>query len=195
VLHSEAGVRSIRGRGAQGLVSRRARLGAAASNFPTLPPVDTSKYQHTETVVIAASPAAVYDLVSDITRMGEWSPVCTAGEWHDDTQASFTGTNTTPDRTWQTKCRVDVADPGVEFAFTNLGMEGDAELVRWGYTFRAVDGGTEVTESWQVLENYDEFLTKLVPGMDVAQYLDGVKPVTQQGMAETLANLKAVAES
>ena len=58
-----------------------------------------------------------------------------------------------------------------------------------------LDGGTEVTESWQVLENYDGFLTKLVPGMDVAQYLDGVKPVTQQGMAETLANLKSVAES
>ena len=157
--------------------------------------MDTSKYQHTETIVIDAAPEAVYGLVSDVTRMGEWSPVCTAGEWHDDSQSSFTGTNTTPDRTWQTKCRVDVAEPGVEFAFTNLGMEGDAELVRWGYTFRAVDGGTEVTETWQVLEHYDEFLTKLVPGMDVAQYLDGVKPVTQQGMAETLANLKAVAES
>ena len=156
--------------------------------------MDTSKYQHTETVTIAASPEEVYDLVSDVTRMGEWSPVCKAGEWHDDGRTSFTGTNTTPDRTWQTKCRVDVAERGVEFAFTNLGMEGDAELVRWGYTFRPVDGGTQVTESWQVLENYDEFLTKLVPGMDVAQYLDGVKPVTQQGMAETLANLKSVAE-
>ena len=32
-----------------------------------------------------------------------------------------------------------------------------------------------------MLESYDEFLTKLVPGMDVAQYLDGVKPVTQEG--------------
>jgi uncharacterized protein YndB with AHSA1/START domain len=157
--------------------------------------MDTSNYQHTETITIAAPPEEVYDLVSDVTRMGEWSPVCTEGVWHDDGQTSFTGTNTTPDRTWQTKCRVDVAERGVEFAFTNLGMEGDAELVRWGYTFRPVDGGSEVTESWQVLENYDEFLTKLVPGMDVAQYLDGVKPVTQQGMAETLANLKAVAES
>ena len=47
----------------------------------------------------------------------------------------------------------------------------------------------------RIIEHYDEFLTKLVPGMDVAQYLDGVKPVTQQGMADTLANLKAVAES
>src|SRR5262245_13745434 len=157
--------------------------------------MDVTPYQHTETVTIAAPPEAVYALVADVTRMGEWSPVCTGGEWHDDTQSSFTGTNTTPERTWQTKCRVEVAEPGAEFTFVNMGMEGDGDLVRWGYTFREVDGGTEVTESWQVLEHYDEFLTKLVPGMDVAQYLDGVKPVTQQGMAETLSNLKAVAES
>jgi hypothetical protein len=31
--------------------------------------------------------------------------------------------------------------------------------------------------------------------MDVSEYLDGVKPVTQQGMADTLAKLKAAAES
>jgi hypothetical protein len=157
--------------------------------------VDLTPYQHQESITVAASPEVVYNLVADVTRMGEWSPVCTAGEWHDDTRTSFTGTNTTPDRTWQTKCRVDVAEPGKEFAFVNLGMEGDAELVRWGYTFRAVDDGTEVTESWQVLPGYDAFLNKIAPSLDVGEYLAGVKPVTEQGMAETLARLKAVAES
>ena len=157
--------------------------------------MDTSSYQHTETVTIAASPEEVYDLVSDITRMGEWSPVTTAGEWLDDDQAWFLGTNTTPERTWQTRCKVIVADRGTEFAFINGGMEGAHELVRWGYTFRAVDGGTEVTESWEVLPGYGDYITGLVPDMDVVQYLDGVKPVTQQGMAETLAALKDVAES
>jgi hypothetical protein len=157
--------------------------------------MDTSNYQHTETITIATSPEAAYDLVSDITRMGEWSPVATAGEWLDDDRTWFLGTNTTPERTWQTKCKVVTADRGTEFAFINGGMEGDHELVRWGYMFRAVDGGTEVTESWQVLAGYGDFITGLVPDMDVVQYLDGVKPVTQQGMADTLASLKAVAES
>jgi len=160
-----------------------------------LPDVDTSKYQHRESVTVDASPEAVYDMVSDVTRMGEWSPVCTGGEWHDDSQTSFTGTNVTPERTWQTKCRVDVAERGKEFTFTNLGMEGDTELVRWSYTFAAKGDGTEVTESWQVLPDYDVFLNRIVPDMDVAQYLDGVKPVTQQGMADTLAKLKAAAEA
>lgn len=32
---------------------------------------------------IAASPEAVYDAISDVTRMGEWSEECHACEWHD----------------------------------------------------------------------------------------------------------------
>jgi hypothetical protein len=157
--------------------------------------MDVTAYQHSETVTIAASPDEVYDLVADITRMGEWSPVVTEGEWLDDDRTWFLGTNSIPERTWQTKCKVIVADRGTEFAFINGGMEGEHELVRWGYTFEAVDGGTEVTEYWEVLAGYGEYINSLAPDMDVAQYLDGVKPVTQQGMADTLAALKAVAES
>ena len=157
--------------------------------------MDVTPYQHTETITITISPDEAYDLVADITRMGEWSPVVTAGEWLDDDRVWFLGTNTTPERTWQTRCKVIAADRGTEFAFINGGMEGDHELVRWGYTFLAVDGGTEVTESWEVLPGYHDFITGLVPDMNVAEYLDGVKPVTQQGMADTLASLKSVAES
>ncbi|HAY67306.1 MAG TPA: hypothetical protein DCY82_03325, partial [Acidimicrobiaceae bacterium] len=32
---------------------------------------------HEASIEIAASPEAVYDLVSDVTRMGEWSPEST----------------------------------------------------------------------------------------------------------------------
>ena len=33
------------------------------------------------TIEIAASPESVYDLIADITRMGEWSPECYRCEW------------------------------------------------------------------------------------------------------------------
>jgi len=103
-------------------------------------------------------------------------------------------TNTTPERTWQTKCRVDTAERGREFTFTNCGLEGDTELVRWSYRFAPAGDGTEVTEAWEVLPDYDKFLGRIAPSLDVRQYLDGVLPTTQTGMAQTLANLKAVAE-
>lgn len=157
--------------------------------------MDLNKYRHQETVTVAAPPEAVYDLIADITRIGEFSPVCSAGEWHDDSQVWFTGTNTTPDRTWATKCRVEVSERGEEFTFINCGMEGDVELVRWSYTFAPNGDVTEVTEAWEVLPGYEAFITGLVPGMDVVEYLDGVKPVTQQGMADTLAKLKVAAEA
>jgi len=60
--------------------------------------------------------------------------------------AWFTGRNELPERTWETRSQVVVADPGREFAF-----EVNGGWVRWGYTFAAVSGGTEVTESWEFL--------------------------------------------
>jgi len=37
--------------------------------------------QHETSVEIAASPQAVYDLVSAVTRMGEWSPENVGADW------------------------------------------------------------------------------------------------------------------
>jgi ribosome-associated toxin RatA of RatAB toxin-antitoxin module len=54
-------------------------------------------------IVVARAPEVLYDMVSDITRMGEWSPVCTAGWWDEGdgprVGAWFTGHNETPERT------------------------------------------------------------------------------------------------
>jgi hypothetical protein len=156
--------------------------------------MDLEPYRLTETVAVEASPDAVYDLVADVTRMGEWSPVCTSAAWDDESRTWFSGTNTTDERTWTTKCRVDVAERGTEFTFVNGGMTGDLDLVRWSYTFAPAGDGTEVSEHWEVLEGYPVFMERVAPGMDVAAYLDGVKPATRDGMAQTLANLKAAAE-
>ena len=153
--------------------------------------MDLTPYRHSETVTVAASPDVVYELVADVTRMGEWSPVCKAAEWLDDTRTWFSGTNSTPERSWTTKCRVDVAERGNEFTFVNCGMAGDTDLVRWSYTFEPSGTGTKVTEHWQVLPGYTDFMAAIAPGMDVAAYLDGVKPATQAGMRQTLANLQA----
>jgi hypothetical protein len=157
--------------------------------------MDLTKYQHSDSVVVDATPESTYALVADISRMGELSPVCKSAEWNDDTRTSFTGHNVTPDREWSTHCRVDVAEPGREFTFTNRGADDADDFVRWSYTFAPSGNGTEVTETWQVLPGFVDQVNRLAPDADVGQILDGMKPHTQQGIATTLANLKALAEA
>src|SRR5277367_5507665 len=106
--------------------------------------------RHAESVVIARPAEAVYDMISDVTRMGEWSPVCT-GCWWDEGEslrvgAWFTGRNVTPDREWETRSEVVVANRGRAFAFVVGGA-----WTRWSYSFEATDDGTVVTESWEFL--------------------------------------------
>jgi carbon monoxide dehydrogenase subunit G len=157
--------------------------------------MDLTKYQHTDMVFVDAPPAVVYALIADITRTGELSPVCKSAQWSDDEHTSFTGTNVTPEREWTTHCRVDVAEPGREFTFTNLGTDGKRDLVRWSYTFAPAGHGTEVTERWQVLPDMVDQVRSHAADVDVAQVLDSMVPRTQQGIAATLANVKAVAEA
>jgi hypothetical protein len=48
-----------------------------------------------ESIEIAAPPEVVYDLLADITRMGEWSPECYRCVWLDGATAAQVGTGTT----------------------------------------------------------------------------------------------------
>ena len=144
-------------------------------------------------IVVARAPEVLYDMVSDITRMGEWSPVCTGGRWDEGdgprVGAWFTGTNVTPERTWETRSEVVAADRGHEFAFVVGGTR-----VRWGYTFEPADGGTEVTESWEFLPDglalFDERFGDDAP----AQVADRTR-AAEVGIPATLAAIKAAAET
>jgi hypothetical protein len=115
--------------------------------------------------------------------------------WREGATTWFTGSNKSGELEWDTQCRVDVAERGREFTFTNCGFGGDLELVRWSYTFAPAADGAEVTERWEVLPAYPDFIEALLGGMSAEEYLDGVKPTTQEGMATTLANLKVAAEA
>lgn len=104
---------------------------------------------HQDSVTVDAGPGEVYDLVSDVSRTGEWSPVCEACWWDDDATAGqvgawFTGRNQVPGRTWETRSRVVVADRGREFAW----VVGDG-FVRWGFTVEPAGEASRLTQSWE----------------------------------------------
>ena len=152
-----------------------------------------SSLSYSESVVVARSPEDLYDMVSDVTRMGEWSPVCRACWWEDglgpQPGAWFTGRNELPERTWETRSQVVVADRGREFAFVVGGS-----WVRWGYTFTQVDGGTQVTESWEFLPDGVTRFRNRFGGDAPAQIADRAL-AARNGIPVTLAALKRSAES
>ena len=106
-------------------------------------------------IEIHAEPMAIYELISDIMRMGEWSPECYRCEWlHGATTAVegalFRGHNRLGNVRWHTDAIVTVADPGREFSFTTLHESGREETL-WRYELRPVGAGTEVIESYHFL--------------------------------------------
>ncbi len=107
--------------------------------------------------VIAASPEALYDIVSNLPKMGELSPENTGGMWVNgatgpEVGAEFRGTNSRGTKHWATTAVVERADRGREFAF--MVHVGPIKVARWGYRFEPVDGSTKVTETWEDLRNW-----------------------------------------
>jgi hypothetical protein len=154
--------------------------------------MDTSAYASRSSIVVEADAATLYALVSDVSNMGRWSPVCTGGAYDEDGEW-FTGTNAIGDSTWETRCRVVTAEPPHEFAFVNHGLDGRLPMVLWGFEFRPVsDATTEVTQTWEVLPSYAEGLGATEE--DATKVLDMMKELALTGMPATLAALKSDAE-
>jgi hypothetical protein len=148
---------------------------------------------HSQSVVVAASPEEVYDLVSDVTRTGEWSPVCVACWWDEGATGRagdwFTGRNVTPERTWETRSLVDVADRGREFAWLVGGSRA-----RWGYALEPVEGGTRLTESWEFLPDGLAFMAERY-GEDAPRQVEERTRAAHAGIPVTLAAIKRIAEA
>ena len=149
---------------------------------------------HSGSIVIARQADELYDMIADVTRMGEWSPVCKKCWWDDGdgprVGAWFTGHNEAPDRDpWDTRSQVVAASRGEEFAFTVGGR-----WTRWGYTFTPVAEGTQVTESWEVLpDGVKRFEERF--GADAGRQLANRFETARAGIPATLAALKRAAES
>ena len=148
---------------------------------------------YSDSVLIARPAEELYDMVADVTRMGEWSPVTRACQWEEGggprVGGTFTGRNELGERIWETRCEVVAADPGREFAFVV-----QATGTRWGYTFTPTDGGTEVTESWTFPESAVANFRQRFGDDAEAQQANRLQ-TARQGIAATLAAIKRTAEA
>lgn len=140
---------------------------------------------------IAASPEAVYDLVSDVTAVGRFSPETTGARWlgHDTSArvgARFAGRNAIGRMRWTTKPVITAADRGRQFAF----RVPSGALATWTYDLHPSMGGTTVTESVRT-ERPQPALIRLL--MRMAGVTDRGS-MLQAGMSATLDRLAAAVE-
>ena len=101
-------------------------------------------------VTIAADPAAVYALITDLSTLAELAEEADAMAWKRGAAARpgavFTGHNTSSvGKTWTTKCIVTHAEPGRVFAF-DVKTGSIVPVAHWRYDIEAVGGGCQVTE-------------------------------------------------
>ena len=147
------------------------------------------------TVEIGVPPDAVYALVSDVTRYGEWSPENLGGTWLDGATGPAVGARFKAKNkrkvSWTTTCKVLTADPGREFSFS-VGKGGETV---WGYRIEAVADGTRcrVTE-WFTSAADPGFVEKILIRFATGVSVDGRAADLVRGMETTLSRLKTGAE-
>ena len=105
----------------------------------------------TECIKVRVTSLTAYNAVSDVTRMGQWSPESRGarvpgGLGPARVGTRFVGLNRASWLPWATLCTVVSAEQGTLFSF-KVSVLGVA-LSQWTYRFTEVPGGCEVTEEW-----------------------------------------------
>ena len=142
---------------------------------------------------IDAEPQRVWELVSDITKMGSYSPEVFEAEWLGDATgpavgARYRGHVKRNERgpTYWTECEVTECVPGEVFEFAVV--FGDRKVNTWRYQFApGAAGGTDATESFRM----DNLLTKI--WRPLGGFLRERR--NERDMLRTLERVKAVAEA
>lgn len=101
------------------------------------------------TIDIAADPAAVYALITDLPTLATLGEEIDAMEWRKGTSATpgatFTGRNRNGGKKWTTTCTVTDAEPGRSFAF-DVKTFGFVPVAHWRYDVAPAPEGCTVTE-------------------------------------------------
>jgi ribosome-associated toxin RatA of RatAB toxin-antitoxin module len=143
-------------------------------------------------VDIGASSATVWALVSDVTRMPEFSPELRSAQWisavaEPTVGARFKGSNKHGISRWSTSCEVIAAEPGVRFTYrvSSFGLK----VSEWSFDIEPTSAGCRLTES---TVDRRGFIMKYVGG-PATGVLDRARH-NLSGIRTTLDAIKATAE-
>ena len=145
------------------------------------------------TVHISSPPEPIWALVSDVTKIGRYSPETFEAEWLDGATGPAVGARfrghvkrNGKGPTYWTTCTVIASDPGREFAF-GVGSS-DKPLNVWRYKLDPSGDGTDVTESFTLAPTKMLRLYWALLGWTRGR-------TNRNGMRTTLERIKAEVES
>lgn len=143
-------------------------------------------------IEIAAPPERVFALVTDVTRMGDWSPECYRCAWLDGAAgpyvgARFRGYNRLGRYQWATTAVITAVEESRSFAFTIVHDKTGRDETAWRYQIEPSPSGTVLTESF-------EFLWCPVASR-IAELPIPRGSQVNRGIRQTLRNIKAAAEA
>ncbi|WP_152361123.1 SRPBCC family protein [Microlunatus speluncae] len=141
---------------------------------------------------IDAPPNQVWELVSDITNTGRFSPETFEAEWLGGATGPAVGVRfrghvkrNGKGPTYWSVCRIVACEPGREFAF--VVTAGDTELNTWRYVFEPDRAGSTVTESFELTDSIGTRIYWALLGRWRGR-------TNRNGMRTTLQRIKAEAE-
>jgi uncharacterized protein YndB with AHSA1/START domain len=148
--------------------------------------------QDSVTVHMAASPEKVWELVSDVTSIGRYSPETFEAEWLEGATGPAVGAKfrghvkrNGKGPTYWTTCTVLASVPGREFGF-GVGPS-DKPLNVWRYRLEPKGDGTDVTESFALSQRASLRLYWALLGWSRGR-------TNRNGMRTTLERIKAEVE-
>jgi uncharacterized protein YndB with AHSA1/START domain len=145
------------------------------------------------TVHVEAPSERVWELVSDVTQIGRFSPETFEAEWLDGATGPAVGARfrghvkrNQKGPTYWTKCTVVESEPGQAFSFV-VGTTKNHPMT-WGYRLAPAGDGTDVTEFYELADSWPLKAYWALLGRWRSR-------TNRRGMQATLDRVKAAAEA
>lgn len=125
------------------------------------------RHGHTEAHT-SAPPDAVWQVIADVTRIGEWSAECRSARLRRGATAPapgvrFRGWNRSGPWLWTRSCVFTAVDPPWHLAWRTVGLWGHVDCTEWQITLEPRDGGTRIVQTYDVVH--------VAPGVDRVYWL------------------------
>jgi hypothetical protein len=115
------------------------------------------KWSGTVEALTDATPNQVWTIVSDITRVGEWSHECRSGAWLGDAGsampgARFTGRNQVGRVAWSRTCEIVAADAPHELVWRTVPSTMFPDSTEWRITIEPHGVGARIVQTYRILK-------------------------------------------